>query len=313
MRDYTARLATALTAAGVDVTVTETDGRFDAHDAEVVHLQYPARAFGRSLIPWRSLAAARGRRRTVVVTLHEHSIAHVLRRTANQCARIADHLVFTTESELVSFRADRRRSSVIPIGANVASSGRSLDQRLGARRIGHVICFGRLDHRSGDLARAVQLGAAIHRIAPSVVLTIAGSARSGWPVPSGLASNTRLRLNAEESEIAALLAEADAALLPYGDGASERRGSLLACLQSGIPVFTEHGPATPPWLRHTTVDLLEFTDLADQAARVIAPLSSHPVADPAHRRELEFELGRRRWGAIAEAHLEVYERLSRSR
>jgi glycosyltransferase involved in cell wall biosynthesis len=39
-------------------------------------------------------------------------------------------------------------------------------------------------------------------------------------------------------EVARVLAASDACLLPYRDGASPRRGSLLAALTQGIPIVT---------------------------------------------------------------------------
>ena len=47
------------------------------------------------------------------------------------------------------------------------------------------------------------------------------------------------------ADVAETLAASFAAYLPFPDGASERRGSLLAALANGLPVLSTFGSATP--------------------------------------------------------------------
>lgn len=53
----------------------------------------------------------------------------------------------------------------------------------------------------------------------------------------------------QDSELARLLAASDIFLAPYADGATTRRGSLMAGLQHGLPVVTTVGPRTDGMLR----------------------------------------------------------------
>ena len=65
-------------------------------------------------------------------------------------------------------------------------------------------------------------------------------------------------------EASRLLQAADLLLLPFEDGASERRGSLMAGLAHGVPVVTTTGHNTGPTLRGA--DFLAHTPVSDPAA-----------------------------------------------
>ncbi len=57
-----------------------------------------------------------------------------------------------------------------------------------------------------------------------------------------LVERTIIVSNRPAREVAGLLASADMAVLPFEDGVSLKRSSLMACLQQGLPVIT-----TEPW------------------------------------------------------------------
>ncbi len=84
------------------------------------------------------------------------------------------------------------------------------------------------------------------------------------------------------AEASRLLRAADLLLLPFEDGASERRGSLMAGLAHGVPVVTTTGHNTGPTLRNA--DFLAHTPVSDPAAFRANVLRL--LDDPAAAREL---------------------------
>jgi glycosyltransferase involved in cell wall biosynthesis len=84
------------------------------------------------------------------------------------------------------------------------------------------------------------------------------------------------------ADVSRALQAADVLALPFIDGASERRGSLMAGLSHGLPVVTTIGPATGPTLRKSDAFAAVPCDRQDLfTAKVIELLH-----DPAHRNGL---------------------------
>ena len=84
-------------------------------------------------------------------------------------------------------------------------------------------------------------------------------------------------LDRGDDETAGLLAGASAAYLPYPDGASERRGSLIAALGNGAPVVTTDGPDRP-------ADMDGVVMLAPDPAAACARLEALFAAPDSERR-----------------------------
>lgn len=115
-------------------------------------------------------------------------------------------------------------------------------------------------------------------------------------------------------QVSAYLMAADMAVLPYRDGASFRRGSLMAALVHGVPVVTTQ----PRNTRHNS----EFPQLLDGVnARLVPPDDPNALAqtvvelmgDPAQRRRLGLaarELAQAfTWEKIAAQHRAVYDQI----
>jgi hypothetical protein len=316
--DYTHRLAESLASLGADVElVGSSRGSLDdvprGRRQGIVHLQYPCRSFGSSLIPLASAArrwAGGAGRPCTFVTIHEYRLAHPLRKAVNRAlGRLAEPL-FTCESELDAFGGRPSRWQPIPVGSNLSPGGRTLDQRLGSA-VRTLICFGRLDHRPSDLAKVIDLAGTLVDRRPDVVVVLVGSAAPQWRPPSPLPPNVELVASPTAAELDSLFDRADAALQWYADGAGERRTTLMAMLASGVPALTNHGPATPQWLRRCTHDissggLVDALDALEHALRPGGPLD---VGQPV-RVETEARMRQRAWPAIAAEHLLAYRTLT---
>ena len=126
----------------------------------------------------------------------------------------------------------------LPIGSNL--SVRSDDDRHAQRAQLCVGVFGGLSpHRDVGMLRSVMYD--VHRVHASVHFTYVGTAGDEFArlVPQGAGYSVVLDADLEAG--AAAIRKFDVALAPFREGASARRGSLLATLQLGIPTVTTRG------------------------------------------------------------------------
>lgn len=315
--DYCQRLGAALADAGVEVHHAHGEragrlslrallGQLRALRPDVLHVQYPMTRYGASPLP---LLAALVPRVCRVVTLHEFSQAHPLRRWASAAFSGANALVFTTEPERAIFVRRypwARRTGVIPIGSNIPVAPQSRP-----RRSGEVCYFGQLRPRRGleaflALARlAAEQGADLDfRVLGAVP---AGGEAYAARLAAEVGDLPRLHWESAlaDPEVAARLAAAEFAYLPYPDGASERRSTLLAALGSGALVITSRGPQTPLAL----AGAVQFAADPRAALAQLRELMADPEAQRAQRAAAAQWLRGRDWGAIAAAHVALYRRV----
>jgi glycosyltransferase involved in cell wall biosynthesis len=107
------------------------------------------------------------------------------------------------------------------------------------------------------------------------------------------------------TELSAYLLAGDVALLPYADGASGRRGSLLACAEHGLPIVSTEPAAA------------EVASSIEHRRRDPASLADavlHVLADPTRLRSASRALAdRASWSRIATDHDQIYKSLLYSR
>jgi glycosyltransferase involved in cell wall biosynthesis len=120
-----------------------------------------------------------------------------------------------------------------------------------------------------------------------------------------------------EEEVSAYLLAADICVLPYRDGASFRRGSLMAALTHGLPIVTTRTPGEQPTPTAFSIPRLvngkNVLLVPPEDPSEIANAVQRLIADPGLRerigrgaRELSEHF---RWEDIAARHLEVYRAL----
>jgi len=311
--DYTERLMNSLEQRGHSVEIITGGGwglsdapavlkRIEACGADITHLQYPTVGYGRKLGPQLIALVERG-----VVTIHEASQTHMLRRLSLFPLFCSRHIVFTNgyEREYAGGIAPwiRRRSSVIPIGSNVPR-GR-VD---GERRLNEVIYFGLLRPVKG-LENVLELAGMIKQRVSGMAVRIVGLTlkeheqyldalrRKSADLP------VMWDLGLSDQEAADRLAKAAIAYVPFPDGVSERRGSLLALLANGVATITTRGRQTPSALDRA----VEFAASPTEAMSIVETLRSDRL-----RREALSEQGMRyaaqfSWSDIADRHIRVYQ------
>jgi glycosyltransferase involved in cell wall biosynthesis len=215
------------------------------------------------------------------------------------------------------------RSHVVPIGSNIARQPPPGYQRENFRtqhgvqpeRLA-VAYFGLLNASKG-LDVLLDAFERIGRALPEARLMLIGGT-PGASDPTNLATAARLeaRLAAlgtrvmrtgylDDAAVSAYLLAADVALLPYADGASPRRGSLLACAAHGLPIVS-----TQP-VSAAVAEAVLAVRAGDAEALAAAVLRVHgePALGERLRRASEALAERVSWPHIAEQHLAVYREL----
>lgn len=317
--------------------------------AQVAHLQYQAGAFdgrvGVHLLP-RWLRGTLRPAPAMVVTFHDLLMPYLfpkagrLREAALQrLARDCDAVIATNGDDWRRLRDEfalGERLHLIPIGSNIPALSAGRAEAVAAVRAALGVnvdrpllaYFGLVSASKGvDLL----LDAIGHGEAKNAHLVLIGGEESGTDRASfggggdlraaiaarGLADRVTVTGALPSEQVAAYLSAADAVVLPFRDGASWRRGSLLAALTAGVPVIT----TTPqpgydagghlPSLRSGESALLvppgDAQALAGGIARVLAdaPLRAK-LAAGAQSLARNFD-----WATIARRHLELYRALAR--
>ncbi len=299
--------------------------------SSIVHLQYQAAAFGlrgeMCLAP--SVLRLLRPDVRVVTTFHDARVPYLfpragrLRRAAVGVMARFSHAVLAADStDLRQLGGPSPRHHHVPIGTNVPcrppagfdreAVRRGLGLHPGALAVGY---FGFLNASKGletllktfeqvgcqePSARLVLLGGATGASDPTDGGTAAAFATRLQPFAGRVA---RLGYLAPEQLSAHLLA-LDVALLPYQDGASLRRGSLLACAEHGLPIITTTGVG----LESPLADAVLAAPPGD--ARALAQAVLAVAKDAALRRRLaqgSARLARAvHWEEIARRHVEIY-------
>jgi glycosyltransferase involved in cell wall biosynthesis len=311
--DYTIRLASALNQKGIEADVISSRdlnllGVVKHHEErngakfDVVHIQYPTVGFGAALAP-QGLALIR----SSVVTVHEASGAHILRKLALLPFSIRPkRLVFTSECEQ-QFAIKwvpwiSRVSCVIPITSNIPPFEGPTE-----RRLDEILHFGLIMPNKG-LESVIALGELVKVSGLSFRIRIVGSCPPKYGAYfedlKSRASTFPIIWDHEltEQQVAGRLASSSIAYLPYPDGVSERRATFKAALLNGVTVITTRGKDTPSELE----DLVSFCTTPEEALVAARFLAGNvekrtELANRARRYARRFT-----WDSIAEAHFALY-------
>jgi len=302
---------------------------------DVLHIQYQTGAYGMhpaiNFLPRRLRMRAHQPR--IVVTAHDLLPPYLFPKAGPLRDRVtrrlmidADATVATNEEDAAQLRrwgvAEARRApEVIPIGANIGvAPPPGYERGAWRRRLGiapdeTLIAYFGLISRSKGLDTLVQ--ALAHLPDTFRLLIIGGEATA--PSDRAYAAEIRRRIAADdlarrvivtghchEADVSAHLLAADMAALPFADGASFRRGSLLAVLTHGIPTVTTRGAAA---LRNEEHALITPPGDATALAGAIVRLANDMML-----RSRLGEAGRAlaalfSWPAIAARHEQLYRAL----
>jgi len=289
----------------------------DDSGAEVAHLQYPSRGFGRRLGPvllplWLRLVR---RRVSSVVTLHEFRRAHPLRKLAGLVATLPAHAVILPTSRgqewIFRLRGRRRPTYVLPCGAATVPHPRPMDPIPGRLfHYGHPVPSKGLDLLIGALGRLRE------RLAGVSLELVCGSPSETRRLQR-LAEQCRVadriiwRGWLEDEALRMAAGRAEALVFPFREGFSLDRSSALNLLACGAPLVTTRGePVLPLLACRPDSEAALAARLEDLFAHLHGPEGSKVRSDLASlQRSLAAHFS---FGRLAEAHAAIYRGLRRA-
>jgi glycosyltransferase involved in cell wall biosynthesis len=314
--DYTVCLHKHLESSGVEAHIINSRewdllgglkaGRnFQRDSFDLVHIQYPTAGFGARLGP-----QALSLRRTCIVTIHEASQRHILRKLALLPFVIRSrYIIFTSRIERqfslrwMPWISDR--SSVIPVGSNIP-----MGKKVHSRRLDEIVYFGLIVPRRG-VEQVLELGRLIGKTRVGLRVRIVGRVSSKHVdyVKRLREESSQLpidwSLDLSEEQVAMKLAQTSITYLPYPDGASERRTTLRAALLNGTAVVTTRDIHTQPSLE----GIVKFAPTPSEALSAVLYLLNHrdemsTMSSAAMKHAQQYD-----WPHIAECHLHLYQQL----
>jgi glycosyltransferase involved in cell wall biosynthesis len=270
---------------------------------DVLDVQYQAAAYG--MHPAINFVPRPQSRPPVAVTFHDLKVPYLFPKAGRLrwwvvrvLARRADAVIVTNREDYLRLEdeIDRHRLSLIPIGSNIHPSPPAGYDRDAERArwgiepedllLGY---FGFLNESKGgeELVRALHL--LVEQDLPAHLLKVGGRVGTSDPTNRacaekmegliadlGLTQRVRWTGYASPPEVSAALLATDICVLPYRDGVSFRRGTLLACLAHGRAIVTTR-PAVPlPEVENRKNMLLVEPQDAEGLARAVAQASADP-------------------------------------
>lgn len=340
--DYTARLGEALEKAGATVEFFtgkrwslansfKLSRELSGRAADVLHMQYPATGYGWQLGP-QMLSLLH----PFVMTIHECSQAHILRRISLYPYGLrTQKIIFTNvyEQDYCSRFAPwiKGRSEVIPIGSNVYEQGyysrfapwmkgRGEVSPIGSGaplgveeviRLPSVVSYFGLIRPQKGLEQVVEMARIFKARGGGLRVRIVGMVMPGYEEYFA-----RLRSDTEDLPIewqmglngAALsraLAETEVAYLPFPDGASERRSSLIAMLGNKVAILTTRGEHMPSDMENA----VQIAGSPAEAARLAEELFLHPEHRVSQQMCASAYAEKFSWDSIAAHHMAIYAQL----
>lgn len=217
-------------------------------------IQYPTQGYGWSVLPHiLTIFGKVTKRYRSVWVLHEYmSLSKKSRLMLDFVSHFIDLVVFTTEHERDYARAqalfsDRVKTAVIPILSNIP---RSHDLLPFANRAIDLAYFGHIRPNKG-LEVFLKIASMVKKFNSNLNVSVFGEVPAGYEqyacnIKRDCAENgIHIRIGLSDEAVADELANIKILYLPFKDGVSARRGSVLAGLSNGALIAATVGKATP--------------------------------------------------------------------
>jgi glycosyltransferase involved in cell wall biosynthesis len=228
-------------------------------------------------------------------------------------------VIAADERDLEQLGGPSERQHLVPIGSNVRCSPppdydrEAFRLRLGLEPTTLVVAYFGLLNASKGLDLLVDVFERVVRGRPDArLMLLGGEVGASDPTDRQTAARLRQRLASAggrviqtgwlaETELSAYLLAADVALLPYADGASPRRGSLLACAEHGLPIVSTLPAST------TIADAIHPVEpVAESLAAAVLEVADNPSLCARLREASRCLADRVSWPPIADAHIAIY-------
>lgn len=210
-------------------------------NSDLYHFQYPTEGYKYSFLPL--LLVLFLKKAKVVTTVHELSSRNLSAYIYTQV------LIFFSGKVIVTNQVEERHAAkfvfkkkitVIPIGSNICESRYS--NRPFSERSIDLANFGHIRPMKGIedfIGVKKSLGNEVNGAIIGQTLIRYDQYFNGLVDAVG-SSEIEFILNKDEKDLADTLADVKIMYLPFSDGVSNRRGSLLAALQNGCIIVTTH-------------------------------------------------------------------------
>ena len=219
----------------------------------LLNIQYPCSLYGKyNLFPHLYVMLLRLCGVKILTTLHEFSNINLLRRLSEYLFIVFSQRIIVTNG--LDYNAIKRRIpfigekvSVVPIGSNI--EGVNEKPRFGSR---YITYFGIFYPRKGA-ERVIDIMETLdRRFENKYIFKFIGGAHPYYPdylgrfreIAESRLSRTEWHLDLPLDDIGPLLADSFLGVMYFRDGASLRRGSLLAAIANGVPVISNRGAGT---------------------------------------------------------------------
>jgi len=260
--DYAEYLAESLQAQHVDLQLQRLDSlslkqiRYLSQQ-RILHIQYPSRGYGISLIPQLLAVLCK----PVIVTLHEFSQAHILRKIADlPFLLFANKIIVITEFEKASlcalYSGFSKKIMVIPVSVTFLPKypPPALLQRSG------VAFFGLMRKEKGvesfiRLAELIQVKGI--NIPVHFFSAVPNNCKKYFSEIKKMARglNIHWHINLPLSDVSKGLSRCKYAYLYYPDGVSERRSSFMGSVAHALIVLSNSTSLTPDYLKPAFVNV----------------------------------------------------------
>lgn len=304
---------------------------------QVLNIQYQTAAYQMhpavNFLPWRLRRLSE--RPRMVTTFHDLKLPYLFPKAGPVRRWVTRVLIRGSVANIVTNVEDRAQAEsygacglhLIPIGSNIkpqAPAGYDRDRWRERWGVGSeevlLSYFGFLNESKGGGTLLRALAELVHSGQEVKLLMIGGRVGSSDPTniaylqemehliqELGLTRHIRWTGYVDGPEVSASFWSSDICVLPYRDGVSFRRGTLMAALAHGLPIVSTYP-------RVAVEGIIENANMAlvppDQP-QVLAGRIAELAASPALRRRLArgaAELSQRfSWESIAEETMQVYE------
>ena len=295
-----------------------------ANQLDVVNIQYQTAAY--SMSPFVHFLPEALHPLPVVTTFHDLRFPYLFPRAGalrnwivKRLARTSDGVITTNHEDAAALV--HRCTTLIPIGSNIPKIGPTDRQtwraNAGARPDDFLIAFFGLINRSKGLDTL--LDSLTHLKGLPLRLVIVGGAGSSDPTNVSTiaeidAQIERLGLTlmihktgyVDDTAVSGYLAAADVVALPFEDGASYRRGSLMAAIEHGCAIITTIPRVAIPTFSDGENMLLVPPHDAALLATALQNLYQSPDARACLKQGAAKLAQTFAWTAIAEATLKFY-------
>lgn len=306
---------------------------------EILNIQYQTAAYQMhpaiNLLPWRLRYG--GERPKVVVTLHDLKVPYLFPKAGAVRRWVTRALMKGSEATIVTNVEDRmeaerygvRNLHMYPIGSNIepqAPMGYEREEwrrRWGVGPEEILLCyFGFLNESKGGETLFRALAQLVHSGSRVRLLMIGGRVGSSDPTNAAYLlkmENLIQELDVQDrvlwtgyvdgKEVSANFWASDVCVLPYRDGVSFRRGTLMAALAHGLPIVSTYPRVqVDEIVEHENMALVPADDAEALAAKIAMVASSSQLRQRLARGAAELSKSFS-WKAIAEDTMRLYRRI----